>query len=117
MSEHSFDDPDLRPPRRRWRPRWTLRRLVALTALAIGVAGVAVYGLQWWRYLQAHVSTDDAYVTGRIAPVSARVSSHVTEVVVRDNQEVQAGDVLVRLDAREYQVALAEARAAVETAR
>jgi membrane fusion protein (multidrug efflux system) len=104
-------------PQRRWRPRWTPRHAAALAAVAIGVGLVALYGVHWWRYLQAHVSTDDAYVAGRIAPISARVAGHVIDVVVRDNQEVQAGDVLVRLDTRDYRVALAEARASVETAR
>jgi membrane fusion protein (multidrug efflux system) len=76
-----------------------------------------VYGWSWWRYSRTHVSTDDAYVTGHIAPVSARVSAHVAEVLVGDNQDVKAGDVLVRLDPRDYEVALAQARAAVEAAR
>jgi membrane fusion protein (multidrug efflux system) len=86
-----------------------------------GVIGTLVlsglaYGWSWWRYSRIHVSTDDAYITGHIAPVSARVSAHVAEVLVTDNQDVKAGDVLVRLDPRDYEVALNQARAAVTAA-
>jgi membrane fusion protein (multidrug efflux system) len=62
------------------------------------------------------VSTDDAYITGHIAPVSARVSAHVAEVLVTDNQDVKTGEVLVRLDPRDYEVSLTQARAAVVAA-
>src|SRR5262249_11990119 len=78
---------------------------------------IALYGLHWWRYLHAHVSTDDAYVAGRIAPISARVAGHVTDVVVSDNQEGRAGEVLVRLDTSDSNVALAATRASEGPAR
>jgi len=102
---------------RRIRSRWTPRRIVSLALIAVALAAGAYYGHAWWRDLQAHVSTDDAYITGRIAPVSARVSGHVAKVLVNDNQDVQAGDILVQLDVRNFEVALAEARAAAEAAR
>ena len=111
-------DPELDALPRRRRLRWS--------AEADRVPGadrrrpsspVPIYGHAWWRHLQAHVSTDDAYIAGRIAPVSARVSGHVAKVLVNDNQDVQAGDLLVSLDARDFEVALAEARAAAEAAR
>src|SRR5581483_8889273 len=102
------------PPRRR---RLTPRRLVAGLLLAALALTGTIYAVAWWRHARDHVSTDDAYVTGRIAPVSARVAGHVAAVLVDDNQDVQAGDVLVRLDPRDYEVALAQARAAVEAAR
>lgn len=103
-------------PRRR-RPRWTLKRLALLALIAAALVAAAIYGHAWWRHLQAHVSTDDAYITGRIAPVSARVSGHVAKVLVSDNQDVQVGDLLVILDPRDFEVALAEARASTEAAR
>lgn len=102
---------------RRIRSRWTPRRIVSLALIAIALVAGAYYGHAWWRHLQAHVATDDAYITGRIAPVSARVSGHVAKILVNDNQDVQAGDILVQLDVRDFEVALAEARAAVEAAR
>jgi membrane fusion protein (multidrug efflux system) len=109
-------DPAAARSRRRW-GRLTARRAAALVLLLAGLAGGLVYGIPWWRHLQAHVSTDDAFVTARIAPVSARVAGHVAEVLVADNQEVRAGDPLVKLDVRDFQVALAEARASAEAAR
>jgi membrane fusion protein (multidrug efflux system) len=102
---------------RRIRSRWTPRRIVSLALIAVALVAMAYYGHAWWRHLQAHVSTDDAYITGRIAPVSARVSGHVAKVPINDNQDVQAGDILVQLDVRDFEVALAESRAAVEAAR
>lgn len=92
------------------------RRPVASAAISVLVLGGLAYGGYLWQYSRTHVSTDDAYVAGHIAPVSARVAGTVVEVPVSDNQDVKAGDVLVRLDPRDYEVALAQARAAVEAA-
>ncbi|MBU2550481.1 MAG: HlyD family secretion protein [Proteobacteria bacterium] len=61
-------------------------------------------------------STDDAFVDGKVFAVSPRVSGYVTEVLVEDNQRVQAGQPLVLLDASEYEVARASARAALAEA-
>jgi membrane fusion protein (multidrug efflux system) len=88
--------------------------LAAVAALLLGGLG---YGVLVWRYWQTRVSTDDAFVEARVAPVSARVSGTVIEVRVADNQQVREGDVLVRLDPRDYQVKLEQARAAVLMAR
>ncbi len=94
------------------------RRRVALPVAAgiLILAGLA-YGAYLWHYAQHHVSTDDAYVTGHLSPVSARVSGTVKEIRVTDNQDVKPGDVLLRLDPRDYEVALAQARAAIEAAK
>jgi membrane fusion protein, multidrug efflux system len=110
-------DPELDALPRRPRARWRPQRIAYLALIAVVVVLAAVYGYRWWRHLQAHVSTDDAFITGRIAPVSARVSGHVAKVLATDNQDVQAGDVLVQLDTGDFEVAQAEARAAAETAR
>jgi membrane fusion protein (multidrug efflux system) len=110
-------DPELDALPRRRRLRWRLSRIAYLALIALVVVVGGIYGYRWWRHLQAHVSTDDAFVTGHIAPVSARVSGHVAKVLVSDNQDVKAGDVLVQLDTRDFDVALAEARAASEAAR
>ena len=75
------------------------------------------YGVHWWRYSQVHVATDDAFIAGHISPISARIGGAVVAVLASDNQDVRAGEVLVRLDPRDYQVALSLARAAVEAAR
>jgi membrane fusion protein (multidrug efflux system) len=59
------------------------------------------------------MSTDDAYVEGPIAPVSAKIAGQVVEVLIRDNETVKAGQVLVRLDARDHKAKAEQLRAAV----
>jgi membrane fusion protein, multidrug efflux system len=93
------------------------RQLAVLTTGAILLLAAAGYGVHLWRYYAHHVSTDDAFVAAHISPVSARISGTVVEVLVQDNQDVRAGDVLVRLDPRDREVALAQARAAVASGR
>jgi len=92
-------------------------RLVLVALVAVVVLAALAYGVYWWHWSAVHVSTDDAFIAGHIAPVSARVTGTVVAVLVADNQDVKAGDALVRLDGRDYEVALAQARAAAEAAR
>ncbi len=93
------------------------RRLVLPIAAGLVIVAGLAYGGYLWHYSRTHVSTDDAYVTAHIAPMSARIPGTVTEVPVDDNQDVKAGDVLVRLDPKDYEVALAQARAAADAAK
>jgi len=96
-------------PRRR-------RRVLGLVVLGVLVVVAAVYGIRLWRYWDRHVSTDDAFVETHVSPVSARVRGTVLEVLVRDNQDVQAGAPLVRMDPRDFEVKVHQARAALATA-
>ena len=57
--------------------------------------------------------TDDAYIDGHVHEVSSRVAGSVTEVLVKENEVVKAGQVLARLDPEEFDIALQEARAAL----
>lgn len=83
-----------------------MRFLIALVTLfAVAASGML------YRYLAAWESTDDAQIDGYIYPVSSRVSGYVTRVLVDDNQYVPAGTVLVQLDPKDYDVALANAKA------
>ena len=61
------------------------------------------------RYFSAYESTDDAQVDGHINAISARINGYVIDVLVEDEQVVKAGDVLVRIDPKDYAVALANA--------
>src|SRR5436305_13876951 len=72
---------------------------------------LAAAGLIYWLHASQFESTDDAQVDGHLNPVSARVDGTIVKVYVEDNQAVKAGDPLVDLDPRDYQVALNEARA------
>jgi membrane fusion protein (multidrug efflux system) len=82
--------------------------------VTVVVAGA--YGVRTWRYWDRHVSTDDAFVEAHVSAVSARVRGTVLEVLVRDNQTVAAGAPLVRLDPRDLEVKVLQARAALATA-
>ncbi len=95
-------------------PRQRLLLLVVVAAILLGALGYGAYLLHYWR---THVSTDDAYVTAHLAPVSARIPGTVVEVRVDDNQDVKAGDILVRLDPKDYEVAVVQARAAADSAK
>src|SRR4051794_29514315 len=90
------------------KPRRTLLLRVGLLALIVMMmlAGRLVYG-----YYAQWESTDDAQVDGYIYPLTSRVSGYVQRVTVNDNQYVEAGTVLVQLDARDYEVGVANARA------
>ncbi len=99
-----------RPRKRRLRPRTLIIGLVALIALA----AVIFYYL---TFIAPYESTDDAFVDGYTTLLSARVPGQVMQLLVRDNQEVREGDVLIRLDPRDYQASLDEARAALDSAR
>jgi membrane fusion protein (multidrug efflux system) len=74
---------------------------------------MALSGFAYWKYRQTHVSTDDAYIDGRIHLVSARVQGTVVEVRVRDNQPVKAGDPLLRIDPEPFGVRESGAASAV----
>jgi len=84
------------------------RARIFLVAAAIIVLVGAFFA---WRYFSSYESTDDAEVDGHLMPLSARISGYVLKVNVDDNQYVHAGDVLVEIDPRDYQVAVDQARA------
>ena len=101
----------------RVRATWDLRRVLRQLALAGAVPLIAVsaawYGHHWWTVGRFIETTDDAYVGGEITVIAPKVAGFISEVVVKDNQAVQAGDLLVRLDDRDYRAALDKAAAAV----
>jgi membrane fusion protein, multidrug efflux system len=86
-------------------------KLLRLTVAVVIVLILAVSGFFLWRYLNTYESTDDAEVDGHIDAVSARISGQVVDVQAEDEKYVKAGDVLVRIDPRDYEVALAKAEA------
>ncbi|ALW84465.1 secretion protein HlyD [Hymenobacter sedentarius] len=100
------------------------RNPLIMIVLALILLGGAYYGWTRYQYAKAHESTDDAQVEGDVYPILPRVGGPVLEVKVEDNQPVKKGDVLVTLDAADYQqrvnaaeAALAAAQAQVAAAR
>ena len=81
---------------------WAVAGLIVVILICLGA----------WLWLTAgRESTDDAQVEAHVVPIAARVSGSVLRVPVNDNQQVDAGTVLVELDPRDYEVAVAKARA------
>ena len=74
------------------------RRIAVLLVIAIILVGVGLLVWPWFRNSLGHVSTDDAIVNGHVTYVAPRISGHVEAVLVDDNQFVQKGDLLVRID-------------------
>jgi membrane fusion protein (multidrug efflux system) len=81
---------------------WAVAGLIVVILICVGA----------WLWLTAgRESTDDAQVEAHVVPIAARVPGSVRRVPVSDNQQVDAGTVLVELDPRDYEVAVAKARA------
>src|ERR1700761_2003596 len=93
-------------------------RKILLTGVALAaLAGAAWYGWDYWTVGQYLVSTDDAYVKADNTTIAPKVSGYLHEVLVRDNERVKAGQVLARIDQRDYRVALEQAKADVGAAK
>ncbi|MCA3918918.1 HlyD family secretion protein [Burkholderia sp.] len=95
------------------------QRRVPWMRIAVGVTVVVVAAavLDWLFVLRFQESTDDAYVGGDVTVLAPKVNGFVDKILVTDNQRVKSGDVLVQLDARDYDAKLAQATAEVDSAR
>jgi len=94
-----------------------LRSLATYLAIGLGTLAALAYGHHWvtvGRFIQ---STDDAYVGGDITVIAPKVAGFIERVAVSDNQQVAAGELLVKLDDRDYRAALARAEAAADAQR
>jgi membrane fusion protein (multidrug efflux system) len=83
--------------------------IVASIILLVGV----IIGVRYWLYARSHESTDDAFIDGHIIQVSPKASGYVARIYVNDNQQVKAGDLIVEIDPRDYEVRLQQAQAAL----
>ena len=105
--------PTSTPPAPARAPRAWLRPLL-LTVAALAVAGwLAHFLFRAYHYEE----TDNAYAIGHLHQISPQVGGQVKEVLVADNQSVQAGDVLLRLDPLEFEIARQKAQAGLAQAR
>jgi membrane fusion protein, multidrug efflux system len=97
------------PPRGLKSPK--VRRLLVVGGTLLVAALVALF-----VYYQDRESTDDAQVDGHITPIASKIYGRVSEVLINDNQAVKAGQVLVKVDPRDYQASVDQAKAALALA-
>src|ERR1700719_4956557 len=93
------------------------KRLLLATAAVAVLSGASWYGWDYWTVGRYLVSTDDAYVKADNTTIAPKVSGYLREVLVGDNERVRAGQVLARIDERDYRVALDQAKADVAAAK
>jgi membrane fusion protein (multidrug efflux system) len=112
--ERESQHPDERSdePRRGLLRRHPFAFVIGLILFVLLAAG----GYLYWDYARHFESTDDAFVAARQFPVAPKVSGYITVVPVTDNQHVAAGDVIARIDDRDYRIALDQAQAQVASA-
>ncbi len=92
-------------------PRKRTRQQKVLVAGIAGLVLLIVVILYYREFIAPYESTDDAFIDGYVTLISPRVSGQVARLMVTDNQEVKAGDVLVEIDPRDYETSLAQAKA------
>jgi membrane fusion protein, multidrug efflux system len=105
------DEPISESPRRSF---W--RKGLILPLLGAGAIAAGIFGFHWWQYASTHEETDNATISGHVYQVSARIPGTVTTIPVTDNQQVKQGDLLVRLDPRDYQLKVQQSLAALNLA-
>lgn len=93
------------------------KALLATIAALLALSGAGVLARSWWTVGRFIESTEDAYIGGDITSISTKVPGIVESIPVKDNQPVRAGDLLLRLDDRDYRAAFAKAVASVSVQR
>jgi membrane fusion protein (multidrug efflux system) len=93
------------------------RKLLPIGASLMAFAGAAYFGWQYWTVGRFEVSTDDAYVQADSTTIAPKVSGYLSAVLVGDNEQVKAGQILARIDDRDFRVALDQAKADVAAAK
>lgn len=94
-----------------------LLKIVVLGGLACLVLALGVLAWNWWGSGRLEEATDNAYLRADITSLAPKVAGYIVEVRVEDNQQVKAGDVLFRIDDRDYRARLAQAAANIAAAK
>ncbi len=95
---------------------WIVRHKLITALVALCVVAAIVGGVMWWLNASNYADTDDAFIDARPSAISAQVAAAITDVLVTDNEVVQPGQTLVRLDDRDYVAAMAQAKAQIAEA-
>ena len=88
-----------------------------LTAFSIAIIFGGVFIYKYLNYQKSHVETDNAYITGHIIPVNAKIAGHISDIFVEDNQFIEKGDTLLKLEKQDLEVNINQAKAALEVAK
>src|SRR5271163_5311068 len=99
-------------PKRSWRDTFRERRGVVIGLAASGMVLLLLLVL-WWLHARQYESTDDAFIDARTVQIGAQIAAAIVDVPVTDNQMVEAGAELVRLDDRDYIAQRDQAQASV----
>jgi len=94
----------------------SFRKLLLVSVAIAALAGASWYGYDYWTVGRFLVSTDDAYVKADNTTIAPKVSGYLDRVLVGDNEHVKAGQILARIDDRDFRVALDQTRADVAAA-
>ena len=112
----SLDGAAALPVARRDSARAILKRFLIVGVAVGALAGAGYFGQKYWTVGRFAVATDDAYVKADSTTISPKVAGYIAAVAVGDNEVVKAGQVLARIDDRDFKVAVEQARADVEAA-
>ena len=96
--------------------RSTRRRWLLIGAVIVVLVLAGVFGIPEIKLAFTTVSTDDAYVNGHVTFVAPRIGGQISRVLVDDNNRVHKGDVLAQIDKEPFEIAVAQKKAAVDTA-
>lgn len=90
------------------------KKPVKVIPIILGVVIIVgiIFGIKEYIYYSKHVDTDDAQIDGDISPVVTRVGGYVDSILFEENQEVRQGQILIKLDERDYKIKLEQAMAA-----
>ncbi|MCP3394219.1 HlyD family secretion protein [Bradyrhizobium sp. CCGB12] len=116
VPSHALEGALPAPPALARTKKLNFRKLLLVGVAAAALAGASWYGYDYWTVGRFLVSTDDAYVKADNTTIAPKVSGYLDRVLVGDNEHVKAGQILARIDDRDFRVALDQTRADVAAA-